>query len=196
MPPQPNATAPRADDRAAGTAVAILSRCFIALWPDPGTRDQLDALASRVQKIYSGSRRTQTDQLHLTLAFIGPIKRLQANRVAEMLHRIDVPAFVWTLDRCAGFEGGRLLWVGGQDDPRLTTLAQAVRTGLDELRVGYDRKPFAAHVTLLRNVGRRIAGLPLDPPIGWSVGRPCLVISERDSMGKAHYRDWKETNPC
>ena len=191
MPARPCAASPSAPRPATPRRIKNVLRCFVALWPDPPARDELDALASRLQREHAGSRRMQGDELHLTLAFIGPLEEEPARRVADMLQRINMDPFCWTLDRCDGFDRARILWAGGQNEPRLTALAQAVRQGLDELTVGYDHKPFSAHVTLLRNV-RHACALRLDTPIDWRVTQPRLVISEQDTIGKARYRTWVE----
>jgi len=166
-----------------------ISRCFVALWPDLAARDALDALASRLRGNHPASRHTPREQLHLTLAFIGALENQKASDVADTLRKIEAEPFDWRLDQCAGFERAHILWAGGPDEPRLIGLAHRVRESLDELHVAYDRKPFSAHVTLLRNVARA-AFLRLDTPINWRVEKPRLVISDRDATGKTHYVSW------
>ncbi|MCK6429025.1 MAG: hypothetical protein L6Q72_08010 [Burkholderiaceae bacterium] len=70
-----------------------------------------------------------------------------------------------------------LAFIGELDE---TALAQRVRALLDELRVRYDRKPFVAHVTLLRDLTRddaRRAAAPIAPPVVWRADRPQLLQS-------------------
>ena len=78
-----------------------------------------------------------------------------------------------------------MLWVGGTD-ARLEALAARVRRLLDELGVPFDRKPFVAHVTLLRDVPRHAASdaaRRLEPPVSWHAGAPVLLESSGDSNG-------------
>jgi len=189
-PPQPAATASTAakSDRA---ALPKAARCFIALWPDAQARDQLDALARQLQKEHSGSRRMHPDNLHLTLAFIGPLEEEAARRVAQMLLAVDVAPFCWTLDLYGGFARARVLWAGDQGEPQLATLAHKVRQGLDDLMVAYDRKPFSPHVTLLRDVAHPPAANKCTP-ILWHVTGPQLMVSERNANGELRYRPWAE----
>ncbi len=171
-----------------------VARCFVALFPDPVAREGLDALAQKVQKDHAGSRRMQRGQLHLTLAFIGPLAEQRGNQVAQILDAVPIEPFVWTLDRIGGFARAHVLWVGGNQEPRLTALAQIVRESLDDTMVSYDRKAFSAHVTLLRNI-TNVPSFSLDTPILWHVTRPYLVVSDRDSNGDIQYRCWGD-QPC
>ena len=177
-------------ERASSTAV---SRCFVALWPDPEACNALEALVRELHQLHAGSRPMARDNLHLTLAFIGALAETQARQVVHMLREIQSAPFTWTLDRCAGFERAHVLWAGGPEEPRLTALARATREGLDSLSIDYDRKPFAAHVTLLRNIAQVTAEHPVRP-VAWQVTRPQLVVSERDAGGRLRYRTWVEDN--
>jgi 2'-5' RNA ligase len=154
-------------------------RCFVALWPDAPVRERLDALASEWHRRYPRARRMRRDNLHLTLAFIGEIEGDRAQLVADRLAARDWPRGTWLLASVGVFERARVLWAGSGDDPQLGSTATAVRSMLDELQVRYDRKPFAPHVTLLRNLPRAAFGTAqsVEPPIGWPIGRPVLLQS-------------------
>jgi 2'-5' RNA ligase len=57
---------------------------------------------------------------------------------------------------------------------------------LDALDMRFDRKPFVAHVTLLRDVPRDAAGdavRRVEPPILWHAVAPVLLESRTDSHG-------------
>jgi len=125
------------------------------------------------------------ENLHLTLAFIGMLEVDRAREVAARLATEPAAPFAWSLDAIGAFAGARVLWVGGTD-PRLDALATRSRDLLDELGVPFDRKPFVAHVTLLRNVpreaAREIAGA-IEPPILWHAGTPVLLESRSGDHG-------------
>ncbi|SPE24099.1 2'-5' RNA ligase [Burkholderiales bacterium] len=191
MPALRPPAAPCAGSTADAPAGAAISRCFVALWPDASARQQLAALTLRLQEIHVGSRRIDGRDLHLTLAFIGALEAAQAPRVARMLQQICAPRFSWTLDRLGGFAGARVLWAGGGEEPRLAALALAVRNGLDALLVGYDRKAFAPHVTLLRSV-TQAPSPPACEAIAWRVSSPVLVVSQAAGHGHGRYRRWRE----
>lgn len=161
----------------------------MGLFPDPAAGEKLDALATDMQRDYAGSRKMRREQLHLTLAFIGPLVQDRADQVAQMLDAIPADPFFWALDRIGGFDHAHVLWVGGKREPRLIALVRIVRRGLDAMAINYDRKAFSAHVTLLRNI-RHVSASFLATPIAWHVTRPYLVVSERDLGGHVQYRCW------
>lgn len=160
-------------------------RCFVALWPDKATRDRLDELALHWQRRFPSARRMRQANLHLTLAFIGELEDDRARQVAWRLAQRSWQSGVWLVDRIGAFERARVLWAGSGDDPQLGSIAAAVRTLLDELQVRYDRKPFAPHATLLRNLPRAAAGTaqPIEPAIEWLLQPPALLYSTHETDG-------------
>jgi 2'-5' RNA ligase len=128
------------------------------------------------------------ENLHLTLAFIGALEETLARQVAAHLAAERVAPFAWTLEAVGAFGGARVLWAGG-GDAQLDALAARSRRLLDELGVRYDRKPFVAHVTLLRKVPREAArevASRIEPPILWHAGTAVLLQSRTDAAG-THY---------
>jgi 2'-5' RNA ligase len=168
----------------AGAASPVI-RCFVALQPDEAAVDCLDRLAHEQCLRFPSARRMRRENLHLTLAFIGALEVDAAREVAARLAAEPAAPFVWSLDAVGAFAGARVLWVGGTD-PRLDALATRSRDLLDELGVPFDRKPFVAHVTLLRNVPREAAreiASAIEPPILWHAGTPVLLESRADDQG-------------
>lgn len=155
-------------------------RCFVALWPDDAARERLAAVAREQQRRFPRARAMRAENLHLTLAFIGELDETRAAKVAAVLDALPFESFGWTLDAVGAFDRARVLWAAGPDCAPLAALAQRVRALLDELRVRYDRKPFVAHVTLLRDLTRddaRRAAAPIAPPVVWRADRPQLLQS-------------------
>jgi len=174
----------RAQEPARGSALAAI-RCFVALQPDDAAFDRLDRLAREQQARFPAARRMRRENLHLTLAFIGALDADRARQVAATLAAERTAPFDWSLDSVGAFAAARVLWVGG-NDARLDALAAQSRRLLDDLGVPFDRKPFVAHVTLLRNVPReaaRDATGRLEPPIAWHAGAPVLLESRAGADG-------------
>lgn len=169
-------------------------RCFVACWPDDGARARLDELARTLLGRYPGARRMHAHNLHLTLAFIGQLATPRARELAAALAEDSIEPFEWRLDRIGRFERARVLWAGGAEEPRLLALAEGARGRLRTLQVRFDEKPFAAHVTLLRDLPAHAAREPGAPsesisgPFGWQVRSARLVLSERDERGATRYR--------
>ena len=154
-----------------------MARTFVALWPpaDAARRlgDQAAALAAG-----SNARVMPACDLHITLAFIGelPGDALEplAASLCQALERAcpQTPALddAIALDRIGSFRGANLTWLGPlAPPPWLETVADAVRSALDEAGVAFDRKPFRPHVTIARNV--RLPAAELTPIVvqGWRI---------------------------
>lgn len=155
-------------------------RCFVALRPDDAARERLAGVVREQQRRFPRARAMCMENLHLTLAFIGELDEARAAVVASALDALPFESFTWTLDAVGAFDRARVLWAAGADCEPLSQLARRVRSALDELHVPYDRKPFIAHVTLLRGLTRgdaRHAAAAIAPPVIWRADRPRLLCS-------------------
>lgn len=164
-------------------------RCFVALWPDDAAREHIARIAAAQHAHWPAARRMRTENLHLTLAFIGaqPVDVVQ--RLQPRIDTMACPAFDWTLDRLGVFRSARVLWIGGPECRPLQDLADAVRAALDAQRVAYDRKPFVPHITLLRELPREAQpDLDIGTSVHWPVRGPRLVVSTMTPAG-VRYRD-------
>ncbi len=94
--------------------------------------------------------------------------------------------FDWTLDRLGAFARARVVWAGGEPSAPLADLAGRVRDLLDRMQIRYDTKPFAAHVTLLRDVARANTASMAIEPIHWPVARATLVQSVSGAGGPVY----------
>ena len=168
-------------------------RCFVACWPDEATRSRLDQAGAQGHALYPHARRVRRENLHLTLAFIGQLPQPAAPPLAQALGGLEVEPFAWRLDHIGRFGRARVLWAGGPAEPRLSKLAERVRSELRRLRIAFDPKPFAAHVTLLRDLPAARASrqdeivAPLEP-FDWPIAAALLLVSERDPQGATTYR--------
>jgi 2'-5' RNA ligase len=168
---------------ARGTSATKSQRVFVALWPTTDVQMRLSKVADEVVGTTERARRIATSNLHLTLAFIGSLPAERVGELAGEFARCSVSDFDWILDRIGHFDRS-LIWAGGARNEALQALATKVRELLDALDVGYDRKPFAPHVTLLRDVrGWKPRPFPIEPPIVWHSNRPALVRSEQRARG-------------
>lgn len=84
--------------------------------------------------------------LHLTLAFLGETDSPGA--VKEALSALSFRPFRLSFSDMGTF--GDLLWVGVKGNQGLSAAAKAVREALDQAGIGYDRKKFSPHVTIVR----------------------------------------------
>jgi len=167
-----------------GAIAAEAARVFVALWPTLAVREHLRDVASRLAADAVNARVISASNLHLTLAFIGPLDEKRVTEIARRLTAWPTAEFDWVIDHVGYFERARVVWAGGRQSAKLFALASSVRRMLDELPVTYDRKPFAPHVTLLRDAARSPTnGTCIQPEIVWPCERPTLVRSERRAGG-------------
>jgi len=120
---------------------------------------EVRALAGRFQDVVrmtsSQARFPDPDGLHLTLAYLGRMAPDQVPALLALAAEAARPCPGFTLRTAAvgGFPRPgrtRILWLGFEPQPALEVLAGRLRAALRSGRVGFDEKPFLAHLTLAR----------------------------------------------
>lgn len=109
---------------------------------------------------------TRTENLHLTLAFIG--EHPDPDEVLKALRTVEFRPFELALWGYGNF--GDLWWAGTDDSPALEAVVRRVRRALEEAGIPFDRKRFVPHITVLRHADPGRSGLPKGG--GSSVGDP------------------------
>jgi 2'-5' RNA ligase len=163
-------------------------RCFLAAWPDDAARGRCAALIDTLRPHADHGRAMRAENLHLTLAFIGELPDAAGPGLAADCAELRLPAHDWALTEIGFFARPRVLWAGGALSDELAAIAAAARALLDRRRIGYDRKPFVPHVTLLRDVRRFDGPRAIEPPIGWPIRSVGLFRSGRDERGARYFR--------
>jgi 2'-5' RNA ligase len=163
---------------------AAVQKVFVALWPTSVVRDRLDAVADQLAPSAPHARRIAAANFHLTLAFIGSLSEERVSELAGSIGQCAAEEFDWVVDHVGHFDRVHVVWAGGAATAALRGLAGRVFALLNSLAIEYDRKAFAPHVTLLRNVTRWHAGrTPIEPAIVWRSRRATLVLSEQTTGG-------------
>jgi RNA 2',3'-cyclic 3'-phosphodiesterase len=141
----------------------LAERWFFALWPDEAVRA---ALAARLQALVpSGARATHPNDLHLTLAFLGPLSPEMLTCVALAADRVRAAPFDLDIDQVGYFARARVLWCGPSASPEpLPALVADLQEQLSTCGLAADRRPYRAHVTLARRVA---AGSPTPAASAW-----------------------------
>ena len=150
-------------------------RLFFALWPPEPLAGDLAALASRLQPV-CGGRPMRAETLHLTLAFLGdlPVEReADARAVAAEVSR---PAFELRLDQLGFWRHNGVVWAATRS-AALDVLAADLGARLGAAGFVLERRPFAAHVTLLRRAERPPDGVAPHSMAPWPVDEFQLVRS-------------------
>jgi 2'-5' RNA ligase len=149
-------------------------RIFFALWPDAEVARALHAVGSEAHAL-CGGRLTRRETAHLTLAFIGAVPSARVADAAAAAAAVAAAAFEWQVDRLGYWQHNRILWAGGESAP-LAALTADLAGRLRDAGFRIERRPFAAHVTLLRNARCRELP-PLAAPLAWRVREFVLVES-------------------
>ncbi len=124
-------------------------RLFVALDLPWDLKLRLASLAGGIP----GARWVPSDNMHLTLRFIGEKDGYEAEEIDDALSRLRAPNFELSLAGLGVFsKAGRAtaLWVGADRNPQLDHLQAKVETALQRIGIPAERKRFAPHVTLGR----------------------------------------------
>ena len=124
-----------------------MQRLFLALPLPDETKAALRTLQPVTQR---GVRLTVSDQMHLTLHFIGPA---EIDCLAEELDRVRCESFPLTIRGVGHFETARntiTLWAGVDLSPPLLDLHRILGERLASLNLPLDSRPFSPHITLAR----------------------------------------------
>jgi RNA 2',3'-cyclic 3'-phosphodiesterase len=153
-------------------------RYFFALWPPAETARALEAWARMLQ-----GRVTPADKIHLTLAFLGTVAPEKAIGAARRVQRRphELP-----LEKAQYWKHNRIVWAGPREiPPELKMLVQTLHLELYRAEYILERRPFAAHVTLLRSA-QAPAELPPLPEVEWPVRELTLVQSANSAKGSVY----------
>jgi len=162
-------------------------RLFFALWPPPATRDALAAW-SRAHAPHR-SRPARAENLHRTLAFLGNVPEARLDAVHAVGASVHAAPTALTLTRVEHWPRPRLLCALPAPGPGpLAALVASLRDALAEARLPVETRPFLAHVTLVRKVGRAWPAAALPEPLPWPAERLVLVRSE-STDGGVRYRE-------
>jgi len=153
-------------------------RLFFAAWPPAQTAVALHAWAEDLE-----GRAVSQENIHLTLAFLGegdPAKAMAAaKRVRGVRHELPI-------EQARFWKKNQIVWAGPREmPPALDSLVKSLHLALYRAEFILERRPFAAHVTLLRKA-REPAALPPLPRVAWPVDEFVLVGSRISSRGSTY----------
>ena len=160
-------------------------RLFFALWPDERVRAELSRWSERCRPV-CGGRPTRVANLHATLAFLGDVDPARLPALVRIGTRSRSAAFELCLDRVAYWPRNRIVHAGASQPPQaLGALARSLNMHLGEAGQRVDQRPYALHLTLLRD-----AHAPPDirviEPVLWRVSHMVLVESVRADGGQVY----------
>lgn len=128
-----------------------MPRLFTAIELPEDVKDRLGDL----EKPLPGAKWVPTDDLHITLRFMGDVEGLIERELCEMLAGIDADAFELRLADLGAFGGSepRIIWAGVAESPALATLARANERAARAAGLPPESRVYKPHVTLARLSG-------------------------------------------
>ena len=154
------------------------SRLFFALWPPAETAAALAAWARGVE-----GRATPAEKIHLTLAFLGGAS---AERASVAARKVTGRVHALPIEMARYWKHNRIVWAGPRETPQaLQAFVEALHFQLFRAEFILERRPFAAHVTLVRNATPP-RSLPALPAVDWPVREFTLVRSTVTSQGSTY----------
>lgn len=126
-----------------------MPRLFIALRPPVETIHRIDRLCRGLP----GARWTHSDEVHLTLRFIGDVDHPTFCEIGEGLMNVAMPPFELQPSGLGHFPKRgdlRQLWVAIQPCDELQRLKRRVDRIVDEAGVEPERRKFVPHLTFAR----------------------------------------------
>lgn len=126
-----------------------MMRLFVAIdIPEP-IRGELRGMGGSIPH----ARPVETDQLHLTLKFIGEVEHTIFLDIREALLAIALPQFSLCLKGVGTFPPRgtpRVLWVGAEPRENTLNLRNSIERTLAAIAIARSKKKYTPHVTIAR----------------------------------------------
>jgi len=130
----------------------------------------------------SGGRLTRPENLHLTLAFLGPTDATRLAELEAVAASVKLVNCSLTLDEAGYWKHNKIVWAGSSKVPdKLVTMVHDLREALKKSGFRFDPKPFKPHVSLIRDA--HDPGEAAKRSIRWKVAGFSLVRAYRDEQG-------------
>ena len=172
-------------------------RLFFALWPPEELGHELYRLAGDVLRDAPG-RRVAPENIHLTLAFLGPVDASFRECAEQAATAIRARSFTLMLEQTWYWPKPGILWMGPNQTPLLLLqLVQELNAGLAGCGYEAEQRPYAAHLTLARKAHLHHA-VPSMEPRAWEISRFHLVQSRTHADGARYeiLRSWPLNSPA
>lgn len=166
-------------------------RLFFALWPDDEARQRFAAIASKSLK--RRGRKIRPENLHLTLAFLGPVSPDVRRCAEDVANGVAATPFTLVFTHLGHFSRSRVIWSGCEETPdALTALVEALRGGLKGCGIEPEVRPYRAHLTLARKASVAPGFSASHEPVSWPVDAFHLIESKTLSSGARYkiLRSW------
>ncbi len=158
------------------TAADETARLFFALWPDAAPRAALGRLAQALHQ-ECGGRVMLTRNIHLTLVFLGDVAASWIPDLRALAEGIVAQRFELAIATVNYWRHNRIVWAGPKECPdAMQMLVADLESALKAGDFRFDERPYAPHITLLRDA-RRAPAAQTVADIPWRIADFALVQS-------------------
>lgn len=158
-------------------------RLFVAIELSNEMKSSITQTMHALKKAGVKGSYVPSQNLHLTLAFIGEVKGSAA--VKEALQTVKIKPFRLSLSEMGTF--GDLLWVGLKGNQGLSGVVRDVREALDAAGISYDKKKFVPHITIIRKMNGSWKSVPA--PKGEMMVKKISLMKSEVKDGKRVYTE-------
>jgi 2'-5' RNA ligase len=158
---------------------------FFALWPAEEIRSSIERGTQAIVE-HSGGRLVASDNLHVTLVFLGAVEATRIDAVKRAGGQVKASAFELKLDQIRGWRRAAVLCLA-QDPvpPELRVLHQSLQYHLAVEQFPSESRAFRPHVTLSRRPARYPEAISISS-IRWQVAEFVLVESRASLRGSQY----------
>ena len=150
-------------------------RLFFALWPDAAAKGALARAASTAREVCGGRAIPEPD-IHLTLVFLGDTDAGLIPDLCAAARLIRAAPIALAFTRLSYWKHNHIVWAGASAAPGLERLVLQLQDMVEPLGFRLERRPFVAHLTLVRNARQPPPPTAID--VRWSAAEFALVQSE------------------
>jgi 2'-5' RNA ligase len=127
-------------------------RLFVAINFNENTCARLRTLRDEVRSTSRSGRFSQSENLHLTMAFIGETSPKKLDRIKMILETVSFMPFEVTIERLGTFSRGTLWWAGLREDKPLMNLQYEIEFKFAHCGFEMPGGQYIPHITLGREV--------------------------------------------
>ena len=168
-------------------------RLFFALWPSAEVREQLIRISKSVAR-HSDGKRTQDDNLHITLRFLGSVSEDQLPCIEQVANSINLKPFELVLDQLVFKKRQEMIWLTTQQPlpTELEGLVSQLETGLQECGFAHEKYTYKPHITLIRKC-LKSKELTVNANVNWFADAFVLVSSKTWATGVEYsiLKEWR-----
>lgn len=157
-------------------------RLFFAIRPSHEIQKELGTVAKKLA-IKSGGRNIKSENIHLTLLFLGETDINKIDTICAAVKNIQINAFNMTIQKTLFWKTKQIISAQAENYPQeLFSLVDAIRNALNTTGLMFDERTYKPHITLVRKAANPIPE-SLNKPIEWRVKQWLLLQSKQTDQG-------------